>query len=442
MKKERFGYIISLFLTFIPFNHDGIIIFILGILFSFLFIRMRKFGMPYYIAFLSLAGIYILTFFLLNIFGSKNLFYSFNLIAIVILSYFLPFESKDVIKYTFLFLISIALLKNLTNPIFPIITFMISLKEIFSEQKNKKIIIFIFSFFIIFSIWNFNYYYNPFTEINSKNEKNIESNYINDSNNEITISKLSKESKRNFVGNITIMKNKSITKNIDTIIFFYIFIGAIIAFISAFYTWNLYTKNEKKKIIVSIIIFFLSLGIMGSSIAYLSRGRDPISEHKLGNINIDSKNDFSNNKIISFFSEGIKNPKNVFIKIHSEIIFAIISILLVVALIIYIYKFHNKQKKEENNIEDFSMDNHNNENIPFLIDEGYKYIRKRFFNSYPHLTPYELLNNINYPNEFELLTNLFVIKEYGEKNFSYTKKEIKNIIEECIRFFEKNDFKN
>ncbi|WP_129408798.1 hypothetical protein [Marinitoga lauensis] len=165
MKNQRVLYLLSIFLTFVPFNfHSGIVIFLLGILFSFLFIRIRKFGMPYYIAFLSLAGIYTLVFFLLNATGSKNLLYSFNLIAIVVLSYYLPLNPGDIIKFTFIFLISIILLRNLINPIFPLITFIVSLIELFKEQKNKKIFVSLFSIFIIFSLWNFNTYYNPFKE--------------------------------------------------------------------------------------------------------------------------------------------------------------------------------------------------------------------------------------------------------------------------------------
>jgi hypothetical protein len=446
MKRQRLIYLISLFLTFVPFNlHSGIVILLMGFLFSFLFIRIRKFGMPYYIAFLSLIGIFSWIFFLLNAVGSKNLLYSFNLIAIVILSYFLPFESKDVIKYTFLFLVSVILLRNLINPFFPLLTFIVSLIEILKDQKNKKLIVFIFSIFIIFTIWNFGSYYNPIKNINFSSDVQL-----NDNNDTLSNSQTPKTNerleivKKKYINNITVEEKEQIKKNnnvIDTIIFINIFIGSLIAIISAFYTWRLFTKKEKRKIIIYIIIFFSAWAIMGTSIAYMNRERVSMVENEISSLNTKSNNinAVSSSKIVDVFREIANSPRSTYIKIYSEIkwIFLIISILLGITIIMFLRKFFNKQKLEEEKIENFSVEEFNNEDIPFLIDEGYKYIRNKYFKSYSHLTPYELLKNIKYPKEFELLTNLFVIKEYGEKNYTYTMDEIKSIISKSINYFEK-----
>ncbi|MBM7558520.1 hypothetical protein [Marinitoga litoralis] len=446
MKRQRLIYLISLFLTFVPFNlHSGIVILLMGFLFSFLFIRIRKFGMPYYIAFLSLIGVFAWIFFLLNAVDSKNLLYSFNLIAIVVLSYFLPFESKDVIKYTFLFLVSVILLRNLINPFFPLLTFIVSLIEILKDQKNKKLIVFIFSIFIIFTIWNFGSYYNPIKNINFSSDVQL-----NDNNDTLSNSQTPKTNerleivKKKYINNITVEEKEQIKKNnnvIDTIIFINIFIGGLIAIISAFYTWRLFTKKEKRKIIIYIIIFFSAWAIMGTSIAYMNRDRVSMAENEISSLNTKSNNinAASSSKIVDVFREIANSPRSAYTKIYSEIkwIFLIISILLGITIIIFLKKLFNKQKLEEKKIENFSVEEFNDEDIPFLIDEGYKYIRNKYFKSYSHLTPYELLKNINYPKEFELLTNLFVIKEYGEKNYTYTMDEIKSIISKSINYFEK-----
>ncbi|WGS64142.1 hypothetical protein [Marinitoga aeolica] len=455
MKKQRELYLLSLFLTFVPFNlHSGIVIFLLGILFSFLFIRIRKFGMPYYIAFLSLIGIYALVFFLLNATGSKNLFYSFNLIAIVVLSYFLPLNSRDIIKFTFIFLISIILLRGLINPIFPLIAFIISLIELFKDQKNKKLIITIFSIFIIFSVWNFNTYYNPFKEFHLSsdtqllNEKKIENKKVTNQNK--TLEKIPKEIEKNkskFIGNITVKEKKMIKKNnniVDTIVLINIIIGGIIGIITAVITWRLLTKKEKKKIIISLVVFFSAWALMATGVAYMNRGRPPMVDKGTISINDNISNKsidaLSSDKILETFREIANSPRTAYIKLYQEIkwIFFIVSSLFGVTVIIFIRKFFANQEKDKEEVEKFSIEKFEHEDIPYLIEEGYKYIRKRFFKIFSHLTPYELLKEIDYPKEFELLTNLFVLKEYGEKDYKHTKEEIKAIINKCIEFFKNN----
>lgn len=454
MKKQRTLYLFSLFLTFVPFNiHSGIITLLLGILFSFLFIRIRKFGMPYYIAFLSLAGIFAFDFFILNLVGSKNLLYSFNLIAIVVLSYFLPLESKDIIKYTFIFLISIILLRNFINPIFPLITFIISLIELFKDQKNKKLIIAVFSISIIFSVWNFNTYYNPFKELQFSpdtqllNEKKIESKKVTSQNK--TLEKIPKEIEKNkskFIGNITVKEKRMIKKNnniVDTIVLINIIIGGIISIITAVITWRLFTKKEKKKIIISLVVFFSAWILIATGVAYMNRGRPPmvdkgpLSINDTPNKSIDA---LSSDKILETFREIANSPRTAYIKLYQEIkwILFIVSSLFGITVIIFIKKFFANQEKDKEEVEKFSIEKFEHEDIPYLIEEGYKYIRKRFFKVFSHLTPYELLKEIDYPKEFELLTDLFVLKEYGEKDYKHTKEEIKSIINKCIEFFKNN----
>ncbi|WP_129408799.1 hypothetical protein [Marinitoga lauensis] len=234
-------------------------------------------------------------------------------------------------------------------------------------------------------------------------------------------------------------------KVIDVIVLINIFIGGIISIILAIITWKLFTKKEKRKIIISLIIFFSIWALMGTGIAYMKRGRLPLDKSELfsGNVNTNVQNktidaNYSGHQM-NIFREIAASPRTAFIKLYQEIkwIFFIVSILLGITAVIFIRKFFINQEKEEKEIEKFSIDKLDYEDIPYLIEEGYKYIRKRFFRIFSYLTPYELLNKIQYPEEFKLLTNLFVLKEYGEKNYEYTEEEIKNIIKKSINFLKK-----
>ncbi|GAB6188522.1 hypothetical protein JCM30566_02610 [Marinitoga arctica] len=454
MKKQRMIYLISIFLTFIPFNLDsGIVLLLMGVLFSFLYIRIRKFGMPYYIAFLALFGIFMFTFFLLNAVESRNLYYSLNIIAITVLSYYLPEQPKDVIKFTFLFLIFIIMLRNLINPVFPLIALMISLFELLKEQKNKKIVILIYSVFIIFSIWNFNTYYNPFKNIKFSpdtqllKEKQIENSKVNKvlEGEKYKTKKTVVEKKKNeFLGEINVEEKTMIKTNnriVDLIIIINILIGGIIAIITAYITWKYLTKNERKKVIVSIIIFFSILVLMGTGIVYMKRGRPPMVDKAINSINpsdqLSNYNAMTSEQKMNIFREIVSSPRTAFVKLYEEIkwFYLGISILFGILITFIIVKFMKTQEKEKEFIDNFSVDKYEEEEIPNLIDVGYKYIRKQFFNTFSHLTPYELLYRIKYPEEFELLTNLFVLKEYGEKNYDYTHEEIKRIIIKSIDYF-------
>ncbi|KLO24157.1 MULTISPECIES: hypothetical protein [unclassified Marinitoga] len=456
MNKKRWIYLISIFLTFIPFNwNSGLVLFIFGTLFSFLYIRIRKFGMPYYIAFLALFGIFMFTFFLLNATGSKNLYYSLNIIAIVILSYYLPgiqkdTFKKDIIRFTFLFLIALILLRNLINPLFPLIALLLSLFELLKDQKNKIMVISLYLIFILFSLINFNYYYNPFKELHFSpdtqllNEKRAEEinleNSLTQKKDETEIKKI----KDKFSNNITPEERKTILLNnkiVDTIILINIAIGGFIAIILAIIIWKLLGKNEKKKVVISLIIFFSVLLLIGTGISYMERGREPMVNKSQNSINLTEKdkpiNAISASKITDIFREIANSPKSAYVKLYQPIkwLYLVLSILFGILVIMAIKKFFKNQKEDIKKIKKFSIEKIEKEDIPYIIEEGYKYIRKRFFKSFSHLTPYELLCKISYPKEFELLTNLFVLKEYGEKNYDYTKNEIKNIIMKSIEFF-------
>ncbi|SHE27811.1 hypothetical protein SAMN02745164_00084 [Marinitoga hydrogenitolerans DSM 16785] len=457
MKKQGLIYLFSIFLTFIPFNlNTGIPLLIMGILFSFIYIKIRKFGMPYYIAFLALFGIFMITFFILNAFGSMNLYYSLNIIAISILSYYLPQESKEIIKYTFIFLILIILLRHLINPIFPLITLLISLFELLKEQKNKKIIIAMYAIFIIFSLLNFNVYYNPFKDFHFSpdtsllKEKQFENSELNNYLNEQNEKQVVQKKKEEILKDITVEEKNIIKKNnniVDAIILINVIIGGILAIVTAFITWRYLTKNEKRKVIISTIVFFTIIVLLGTGIVYLERGRELMVDKEINSI--DSSNQLSNRNAISseqqmnIFREIASSPRTAYLKLYQEIkwIYLISTILFGILLLFIIIKFLNKQEKEEKFVKEFSIEKYEEENIPDLIDVGYKYIRKRFFKPLSHLTPYELLYKTDSSKEFELLTNLFVLKEYGEKNFDYTKEDIKKIIAKCIDYLKKNSKK-
>ncbi len=68
-----------------------------------------------------------------------------------------------------------------------------------------------------------------------------------------------------------------------------------------------------------------------------------------------------------------------------------------------------------------------------FVKHAYLYIRKEFFKSFDHLTPYELLRVFK-NNEFEVFTDLFVRYEYAlERNISFNqenlKRSFKNLME-------------
>jgi len=458
LKKYRLLYIISIFLTFVPFDlNTGMILFLSGALFSFLYIRIRKFGMPYYIAFLALFGVFMFTFFLLNVVESKNLYYSLNIIPIVILSYYLPENHKEVIKFTFIFLISIILLHNLINPYFPLIALIISLYELLKEQKNRKIVIAMYTIFIIFSALNFQTSYNPLKafrfspDTHLLEEKEMEKKKVTNTliGKKLKPQKTVVEKKKDeFLSNITVEEKEKIELNnkiVDSIVLINILIGGVLGIITAYFTWRYLTKNERKKIIISIIIFFSILSLMATGIAYMKRGRLPMADKEIEQIiSENGTNKFKTNndaitasENMNIFREIATSPRTAFMKLYDKIkwVFYIISIIFGILLAMAIIKFMKKQEKENEIVEKYFIDEQGKEDIPYLIESGYKYIRKKFFKAFSHLTPYELLYKIEYPEEFELLTNLFVLKEYGERKYDYTQDEIMGMILKSIEYF-------
>lgn len=94
--------------------------------------------------------------------------------------------------------------------------------------------------------------------------------------------------------------------------------------------------------------------------------------------------------------------------------------------------------KKKKKIEEF-LDVQDKKNIDEFekIELAYKFIRNTFFSKYYYLTPKELLLHVDHPVDFKDLTDLFMLKEYGNKKLNKNKIELNSIIKNSIEYFKK-----
>ncbi|NUU97486.1 hypothetical protein [Marinitoga sp. 1138] len=466
-KKVRNLFEQLVIISLLPLNAiDFIALFIVTQIYTLLFKKFKKMNMPYYIAFLALFLVFG-TAFSIEMALDRSPFFAYNVTLIIIVNYFLPEERKDLFRYIYVYIIAAVILRNTINHILVGAVLLYFLYELLKEEKNKKLYITLFAIFFVFSFVSFQTSINPFKDFSLfmdkkyyktyENENNIENNKINveDENTEKKerVKRLFKESETNPIYTRVYKPQETMTQK-EKLFLGVLVLGVISSLVIAYYSYKYMTKKDKKRLYISLALFFIITFMGLNTIAHLKPLQYKLETPEFFTSNIEkqiSKEPTAinreDNAIAANSTQTTYNGKAeiLILKIAYLIIkfsryVYLINILILAYFIYKILKKDKDSKKEDLKFkelknEKFKEDKFDEKDIPYLIDKGYIYIRKRFFEKFQHLTPYELLRKVDSPEEFKKLTDLFILKEYGNKDYNLSKKEIINLINSSIEHF-------
>lgn len=432
-------------------------IFPLMIIFSFLpYNRFNYYflffvGIAYFLRHFSFGIIINLSYIIVSIITNSDPITIINLLLIIILIYInqnIPY--LRVFSYLFGMGIFISFMGSLNFYLSILTIIFIILFSYFKEKR--KIFLYLLIPVLVFSFFNNNYsLINRFEKQSSQPQKIIKDD-INISQNKIMEKKNNQNennmnNQKNIQNNINNQQSQNISIQAPGDILILQSIILILALFMLLYVFIYQKFYDSKKIwfFFSIFMIFLIIGISGLFMIntnelkpYSQEDQKGLTSEKISNnllyrafINPQDYENMSQDERIATLKTFI-NMSRVFLTV--TIIFLIVSIFFLIKIKGRSELPKKKTKKQVQKEKDKIYDKKG----IYLLDEGYKFIRRSFYPEYYFLTPYELINNIPVSSEFKKLTELFVKKEYGTKNIDFSDKEIKNLIDLIIDNLENN----